>query len=84
MFSKVQTPYVKYLPEFFIVSLSTKIGAEIEYFPKKVLNFNVFSQDNKSFVPFEYNPCTGSIIERHLMRVTCFSDILLLHKRRSG
>ena len=57
IFSKLQAPQVKYLPESLTESLSHwNIYVQIEYFPKKkLLNFCVFCQDNKSWVPFEYN-----------------------------
>ena len=54
MFSKLQMPRVKYLLELLIGCKS------IEFFPKKYyIHFDVFCQDKKSFVPFEYNPCNG-------------------------
>ena len=49
--------------------LSTKTYIGIAYFPKKVLNFYVFCRDNKSWVPFECNPCKKNT--NHLLLQNC-------------
>ena len=47
---------LNFLQNFDCAIIHQNIDIGIEYFLEKVLNFDFFCQDNKSFIPFEYNP----------------------------
>ena len=50
---------LNFLQNFDCVIIHQNIDIGIEYFTEKVLNFDFFSRDKKSFVRFEYIPCWG-------------------------
>ena len=49
--------YENLLQNFYCVIIRWNIDIGIEYFLEKILNFDIFYRDNKSWVPFEFCPC---------------------------
>ena len=47
---------LNFLLNFYCVIIHQNIDIGIEYFLEKVLNFDIFCQDNKLWASFEYNP----------------------------
>ena len=49
--------------KFYSVIIHRNIDIQVEYFLEKVLNFDIFCRDNKSWVPLEYNSWINYISE---------------------
>ena len=79
-----------FLLNFHCAIIHWNTGNEIEYFLEKVLNFDIFCQDNKSWVPFEYNPCESFPVNSTgrpiwlLHEIRTFAHILGKTKRMDG